>query len=152
MQKRFIALLLGVFMLTFASSAIAAEKVVNVYSARHYESDKALYALFEEQTGIKVNVISGKAVFATSDETQAKALEVMPALKNHYSIGDGLFEIYYLDEAKAVCSNMKGESEDADSLLTHLGGRFNYTINNEYVAPTPGFIGSMSLTARAAAR
>jgi iron(III) transport system substrate-binding protein len=48
-------------MLSFASGAIAAEKVVNVYSARHYESDKALYALFEEQTGIKVNVISGNA-------------------------------------------------------------------------------------------
>ncbi|MCG1025412.1 pyridoxamine 5'-phosphate oxidase family protein [Dehalobacter sp.] len=56
--------------------------------------------------------ICGKAVFATSDETQARALEVMPALKNQYSVGDGLLEIYYLDDAKAVCSNMRGESRE----------------------------------------
>lgn len=37
------------------------EEVVNVYSARHYEVDKELYKEFEEQTGIKVNVVEGKA-------------------------------------------------------------------------------------------
>lgn len=31
-------------------------QVLNVYSARHYDSDKVLYAKFEEETGIKVNV------------------------------------------------------------------------------------------------
>lgn len=31
-------------------------KVLNVYSARHYDSDKVMYAKFEEETGIKVNV------------------------------------------------------------------------------------------------
>ncbi|MGX8701166.1 pyridoxamine 5'-phosphate oxidase family protein [Caproiciproducens sp.] len=56
--------------------------------------------------------ICGKAVFATSDETQAKALEVMPSLSSLYSVGDGVFEIYYLDDAKAVCSNMSGESQE----------------------------------------
>lgn len=56
--------------------------------------------------------ISGKAVFATSPETQALALEVMPQLKNMYSVGDGLFEIYYLDDAKAVCSSMSGEVQE----------------------------------------
>ena len=45
-----------------AFSAFAApEQAVNIYSARHYESDNALYALFEKQTGIKINVVSGKA-------------------------------------------------------------------------------------------
>lgn len=56
--------------------------------------------------------ICGKAVFATSEETQRKALEVMPVLGNMYSVGDGKFEIYYLDEAKAVCSDMSGESKE----------------------------------------
>lgn len=36
-------------------------KVVNIYSARHYDVDKILYAQFEEETGIKVNVVEGKA-------------------------------------------------------------------------------------------
>ncbi|MDR1487592.1 MAG: Fe(3+) ABC transporter substrate-binding protein [Deltaproteobacteria bacterium] len=41
--------------------ALAQDRIVNVYSGRHYETDKALYALFEEQTGIKVNVVSAGA-------------------------------------------------------------------------------------------
>ena len=37
------------------------EKVVNLYSARHYDVDDKLYAEFTKQTGIKVNVVKGKA-------------------------------------------------------------------------------------------
>ncbi|MDR0441637.1 MAG: Fe(3+) ABC transporter substrate-binding protein [Candidatus Accumulibacter sp.] len=46
--------------LGFSGSAFA-EGTVNLYSARHYESDKTLYALFEKETGIKVNVVSANA-------------------------------------------------------------------------------------------
>lgn len=35
----------------------ADEKVVNIYSARHYQSDEALYAEFTKTTGIRVNRI-----------------------------------------------------------------------------------------------
>lgn len=42
-----------------ASSALAAE--VNVYTARHYDSDEALYAAFTKSTGIKVNVLQSDA-------------------------------------------------------------------------------------------
>ena len=35
------------------------DAVVNVYSARHYDSDELLYDRFEELTGIEVNVIEG---------------------------------------------------------------------------------------------
>ncbi|WP_280553393.1 Fe(3+) ABC transporter substrate-binding protein [Halomonas sp. 25-S5] len=41
-----------------ASQAAAAEEL-NVYSARHYDSDEALYAAFTEQTGIEVNILEG---------------------------------------------------------------------------------------------
>ncbi|WP_418007052.1 Fe(3+) ABC transporter substrate-binding protein [Paenibacillus naphthalenovorans] len=37
------------------------EQVVNLYTARHYEVDDVLYAQFTEKTGIKVNVVKGKA-------------------------------------------------------------------------------------------
>ena len=33
---------------------------VNIYTARHYDSDDALYEEFRKETGIKVNIISGK--------------------------------------------------------------------------------------------
>ena len=42
----------------WASISIANE--VNVFSARHYDSDIQLYEKFTNTTGIKVNIISGK--------------------------------------------------------------------------------------------
>ena len=52
--------LLSVFLLfAFVSSLFANE--VNIFSARHYDSDVQLYEKFTAKTGIKVNVISGKS-------------------------------------------------------------------------------------------
>ncbi|MDR1311081.1 MAG: extracellular solute-binding protein [Burkholderiaceae bacterium] len=44
-----------------AVQGFAADAEVNVYSARHYETDRALYDAFTKKTGIRVNVVSGKA-------------------------------------------------------------------------------------------
>jgi iron(III) transport system substrate-binding protein len=40
--------------------AAAQDKVVNLYSARHYQTDEKLYEGFTKLTGIKVNRIEGK--------------------------------------------------------------------------------------------
>jgi iron(III) transport system substrate-binding protein len=40
-------------------AASAQEKVLNLYSSRHYQTDEALYKNFEKATGIKVNRIDG---------------------------------------------------------------------------------------------
>jgi len=45
---------------TCAMPALAEEKVLNLYSARHYQTDEALYTNFTRQTGIKINRIEGK--------------------------------------------------------------------------------------------
>jgi len=34
---------------------------VNIYSHRHYDTDKQLYKIFEKKTGIKVNIVKAKA-------------------------------------------------------------------------------------------
>ena len=34
---------------------------INIYTARHYNSDLVLYEKFRKLTGIKVNVVSGKS-------------------------------------------------------------------------------------------
>jgi len=44
-----------------ATAQPAKDQAVNVFTARHYEVDDQLYAKFTEKTGIKVNVIKGKA-------------------------------------------------------------------------------------------
>ena len=53
--SRIISLLV---LISWAQTSIA-ENVVNVYSARHYDTDMALYERFTEETGIKVNLIEG---------------------------------------------------------------------------------------------
>jgi iron(III) transport system substrate-binding protein len=40
-------------------AGLAQDKVLNLYSSRHYETDEALYTNFTKQTGIKINRIEG---------------------------------------------------------------------------------------------
>ncbi len=47
-------------LLTLPLAAAAQEKVLNLYTARHYQTDEALYANFTRQTGIKINRIEGQ--------------------------------------------------------------------------------------------
>jgi iron(III) transport system substrate-binding protein len=42
-----------------AASALAQDKVLNLYSARHYQTDQAFYDNFTKQTGVKINLIEG---------------------------------------------------------------------------------------------
>ena len=57
MNKNLALLALGLFC-TF--TAHADDKVLNLYSARHYQTDERLYENFTRQTGIKLNRIEGK--------------------------------------------------------------------------------------------
>ena len=50
--------IIAFFITLFANMTFAAE--VNVFSARHYDSDIQLYEKFTAKTGIKVNIVSGK--------------------------------------------------------------------------------------------
>ena len=52
-----IILLISIFFTLFG---ISEANEVNIFSARHYDSDVQLYEKFTQKTGIKVNVVSGK--------------------------------------------------------------------------------------------
>ena len=41
--------------------------------------------------------VSGKAVYCTDADSQAQALALAPVLASMYQVGDGKFEIFYLD-------------------------------------------------------
>jgi iron(III) transport system substrate-binding protein len=47
--------LLSIACLLSATSTIAQDKVLNIYSARHYPSDELMYSDFTKATGIKIN-------------------------------------------------------------------------------------------------
>ena len=58
MRKCLVAVLAACGM---CSPMALAEEVVNIYSARHYDTDDALIKRFTEETGIKVNIIEGRS-------------------------------------------------------------------------------------------
>jgi len=85
-MKRILIILLSIFINTNSIFA----KEVNVYTARHYESDTELYKSFTKKTGIKVNIISGKA----------KALEKRIIEEGRYSKAD----LYIVSDAGRLYS------------------------------------------------
>ncbi|GAB4561058.1 MAG: Fe(3+) ABC transporter substrate-binding protein [Rhizobacter sp.] len=56
MKTLALTLTAALFSVAFGAQA----QVLNLYSARHYQTDEALYAEFTQQTGIKINRIEGK--------------------------------------------------------------------------------------------
>jgi len=56
---RRLLLALAASLAVMASPTFAQENVLNLYSARHYQTDEALYTNFTKATGIKINLIEG---------------------------------------------------------------------------------------------
>jgi iron(III) transport system substrate-binding protein len=54
-------LVVAVGQLSQPAPGVAQEKVINLYSARHYDTDNALYQSCTKKTGIKVNLVEAKA-------------------------------------------------------------------------------------------
>jgi iron(III) transport system substrate-binding protein len=52
--------ILALALLLFPTLAASQEKELNIYSARHYQTDEALYSNFTQSTGIEINRIEGK--------------------------------------------------------------------------------------------
>lgn len=72
-------------------------KVVNVYSARHYDTDDSLYARFTEQTGIEVNVIEGDSAALLErlrregEQSPADIFIAVDAGRLHHADSEGIF-------------------------------------------------------------
>lgn len=60
MQKFLTSFSLSLICIFFSLNNISNANEVNIYTSRHYDSDDALYEKFKNNTGIKVNIISGK--------------------------------------------------------------------------------------------
>ncbi|WP_291844017.1 extracellular solute-binding protein [Maricaulis sp.] len=71
--------------------------VVNVYSARHYSSDEAIYAAFTAETGIEVNLVSANGdqlierVRADGERSPADVIITVDAARLHRAEEAGLF-------------------------------------------------------------
>ena len=125
-MKRIVLAFAFIFSFGFTAAASAADKVVNIYSARHYEADKALYALFEEQSGIKVNVVSGKApelierIKREGDATQAELFITVDGGVLHTAKEAGILQPI---ASKTVLANVPATLRDKDNFWVGLTTR-----------------------------
>ncbi|MEM1179685.1 MAG: Fe(3+) ABC transporter substrate-binding protein [Acidobacteriota bacterium] len=80
------------------ATTAAADQVVNVYSARHYDNDQALYDQFEAETGIKVNTIEGDSAALLErlrregGESPADIFVAVDAGRLNQAAEDGVFQ------------------------------------------------------------
>ncbi len=89
-------LALGLLLATL-SGAQAQERVLNLYSARHYSTDEALYANFSKATGIRINRVDSDdagilaRLKAEGPASPADVILLVDASRLHKGEVDGLF-------------------------------------------------------------
>lgn len=77
---------------------VDAQDVVNIYSARHYDTDDKLYQQFEEKTGIKVQVIEGSSdallerLAREGKRSPADVFITVDAARLHKAVEQGVFQ------------------------------------------------------------
>ncbi len=85
-------------LLLVAGVAMAQDQVVNLYSARHYQTDEALYANFTKATGIKVNRVDADdagilaRLKAEGTASPADVILLVDAARLWKGDADGLFK------------------------------------------------------------
>lgn len=97
-----------------ACQPAAEERVVNVYTARHYDSDQTVYAAFTEATGIEVNTISAggdlliERVRADGERSPADVIVTVDAARLQRAEDAGLFAATDFSQlAESLPANMQ---------------------------------------------
>ena len=95
---RRIAAPLALLAFTFAAPVSAQDKVLNLYSARHYQTDEALYDNFTKATGIKINRVDADdagilaRLKAEGAASPADVILLVDAARLYKGEVDGLFK------------------------------------------------------------
>lgn len=114
-------------LLTAGGAAQAQEQVVNLYSARHYATDEALYTGFTKATGIKINRVDADdagilaRLKAEGSASPADVILLVDAARLYRGEVDGLFQPIksaLLDEA--IPSNLRSKPA-ADGGISWFG-------------------------------
>jgi len=120
-MKAFRALVSGIFLLGMIgthATAAPIQKELNLYSARHYQTDEALYSDFTKKTGIKINRIEAddngivERLKSEGDKSQADVILLVDAARLWRAQINGLFapiKSKYLDER--IPANLRANSE-----------------------------------------
>lgn len=102
---------------TSSTPSSSQNKEVNIYSDRHYETDKLLLEEFTKETGIKVNVIQGKSdelierLAREGKDSQADLLVTADVGRLHRAKEQGLLQSV---ESETLLKNVPENLTDAD--------------------------------------
>lgn len=124
-MKRIMGIMLSMVMavMLFAGCGEEEEKVVNIYTDRHYDTDQALYDAFTEETGIAVNVVKAKSDellerLATEGEDTEADLLVTSDVGRLYRAADR--DLVKAFESETVEGNVPANLRDKKNLWTAL--------------------------------
>ena len=98
MSKKITAALVACALFAATGTAQAQEAVVNLYSARHYSTDEALYSGFTKATGIKINRVDADdagilaRLKAEGAASPADVILLVDAARLYRGEADGLFQ------------------------------------------------------------
>lgn len=119
--KLMIVLLIGILAFTGCSAPSqegSEEKIVNLYTSRHYDADEELYKEFEKDTGIKVNVIKGdenelmERMKREGEDTQADLFITADAGRLYRAKNDNLLQTI---ESSIVNENIPSNLRDKEN-------------------------------------
>lgn len=98
-------------------------EIVNLYTDRHYDTDQALYEKFEQETGIKVNVVKAKSdellerLKIEGDATQADLLITADVGRLYRAKEEGLVQAF---SSEIVEANVPANLRDDENFWTAL--------------------------------
>jgi len=109
-----------------APVAIAQERVLNLYSARHYQTDEALYQNFTKQTGIRINRIEAgddqliERLKSEGANSPADVLLIVDAARLAQADDLGLFQPV---QSKVLAERIPAELRDPEGAWFGLSSR-----------------------------
>lgn len=134
---RFKATVAAVALLS-ASSAFAQEKVLNLYSARHYQTDEALYENFTKKTGIKINRIEAddsallERLKNEGKNSPADVILMVDAARLWRAEIDGLFQpVKSKILTSRIPENLRGKDAGSGSQWYGFSNRARFIVYNK---------------------
>jgi iron(III) transport system substrate-binding protein len=117
-----------------APAASAQEQVLNLYSARHYQTDEALYQNFTKQTGIRINRIEAgddqliERLKSEGANSPADVLLIVDAARLAQADDLGLFQPV---KSKVLAERIPAELRDPEGAWFGLSSRARIIVYNK---------------------
>lgn len=124
--------------LAAAAPAYSQDKVLNLYSARHYQTDEALYANFTKATGVRINRVDAddagilSRLKSEGTASPADVVLLVDAARLWWAESDGLFQTVKSATLEArVPASLRGADTGAGSSWFGLSTRARVIVFNK---------------------